>query len=380
MLVGKKYYLMSPGPTSVPPEVSLAEAQPIIHHRTPAYEEIFAQVNENLRYLFQTTRDVYTLASSGTGAMEAAVVNLLSAGDLALVVNAGKFGERWGKICKAYGVNTIQLNVEWGYAVTPEQIAEKLKENPEIKVVFATLCETSTATLLPIKEIGKVVSKTDACLVVDAVSGMGVEEFKTDEWHVDVVTVGSQKGMMIPPGLGFITMSEKAWGLAAKSTLPKFYFSLAAAKKNLVNKQTPYTPAVSLIYALQQALKMMKQEGIENIWKRHQMLAEACQAGVKALGLEILSKSPANGVTAVVAPAEIDGKAIIKGYKEQGIIVAGGQDHLKNKIVRIAHMGYAGTFDVLTAIAALEMILAKSTYNFDKGAGIKAAEEVFLRS
>lgn len=240
-------------------------------------------------------------------------------------------GERWGKICKAYGVNTIQLDVEWGYAVTPEQIAEKLKENPEIKVVFATLCETSTATLLPIKEIGEVVSKTDACLVVDAVSGMGVEEFKTDEWHVDVVAVGSQKGMMIPPGLGFITMSEKAWGLAAKSTLPKFYFSLAAAKKNLVNRQTPYTPAVSLIYALQQALKMMKQEGIENIWKRHQMLAEACQAGVKALGLSILSKSPANGVTAVVAPAEIDGKAIIKGYKEQGIIVAGGQDHLKTR-------------------------------------------------
>jgi aspartate aminotransferase-like enzyme len=231
---------------------------------------------------------------------------------------------------------------------------------------------------MPIKEIAEVVAKTDACLVVDAVSGLGVEEFKTDEWNIDVVAVGSQKGLMIPPGLAFITMSEKAWNMCKTSTLPKFYFSLPAAKKAIAEGQTPFTPAVSLIYALRQALQMIKKEGIEEVWARHRRLAKATQAGVKALGLKLLSKNPANGVTAVLAPDEIDGKAIVKGFKEHGITVAGGQEHLKGKIFRIAHMGYAGEFDVLTAISCLEMILSKSTYKFEPGTGIKSAEEVFL--
>jgi len=377
--MGKKYYLMSPGPTSIPHEVSLEEAKPIVHHRTAAYEEIFTRVNEDLKYLFQTQNDVFTFASSGTGAMEAAVANLLSAGDTALVVRGGKFGERWGEICKVYGVEFIPIDVEWGCAVTPTEIEDKLKQNPNIKAVFTQLCETSTATLMPIEEIGKVVAKTNACLVVDAVSGLGVDEFRMDEWQVDVVAVGSQKGLMIPPGLAFISLSPKAWEMAKNSTLPKFYFSLEAAKKALKKGQTPYTPAVSLIYGLRKALDLIKQETIEQVWKRHRLLAEATRAGITALGLKLLSKSPANGVTGAFGPGENDGGTIIKKYQQLGITVAEGQDSLKGKIFRIAHMGYADTFDVITAISALEMILMEMGYKFEIGRGVRAAEEVIQK-
>jgi len=371
---GKKY-LLSPGPTSVPPEVSLAAAKPIIHHRTQAYEEIFRKVNVDLRYIFQTQNDVFTFASSGTGAMEAAVANLLSTNDTALVVRAGKFGERWGKLCQAYGVNFIPLDIEWGCAVSPGDIEDKLKKNPEIKAVFTQLCETSTATVMPIKEIGKVVAKTNTCLVVDAISGLGVDEFRMDEWNVDVTVVSSQKGLMTPPGLAFAAVSPKAWEMVKVSNLPKFYFSFEAAKKALETEQTPYTPAISLIYALREALDLIKQETIEHAWKRHEILAQAVRAGITALGLQLLSKSPANGVTAVFGPNN-DSETIVKKYRELGITVAGGQEHLKGKIFRIAHMGYADRFDVITAISALEMILIDIGYEFKIGAGIKAAEEV----
>lgn len=377
--MGKKYYLMSPGPTSIPHEVSLEEARPIIHHRTAAYEDIFRRVNEDLKYLFQTQSDVFTFASSGTGAMEAAIANLLSAGDTVLVVRGGKFGERWGKICKAYGVEFVPIDVKWGCAVTPTEIEDKLKQNPNIKAVFTQLCETSTATLMPIKEIGEVVAKTSACLVVDAVSGLAVDEFKMDEWQVDVVVVGSQKGLMIPPGLSFIALSPKAWEMAKNSNLPKFYFSLEAAKKALKSGQTPYTPAVSLIYALRKALDLIKQETIEQVWKRHAVLAQATRAGITALGLQLLSKNPANGLTAAFGPEQNDGETIIKKYQQLGITVAKGQDSLKGKIFRIAHMGYSDTFDVITALAALEMILMEMGYKFELGAGVKAAEEILRK-
>lgn len=375
----KKSYIMSPGPTSVPPQVSLAEAKPIIHHRTPAYEEIFKQVNDDLKYLFQTSNDVLTFASSGTGAMEASIVNLLSAGDTALVIRGGKFGERWGNLCEAYGVNFIPIDVEWGTAVDPALIKEKLNAHPEIKAVFTTLCETSTATLTDIAAIGNLVKDHQAVLVVDAISAMGVDKFLVDEWNVDLSVVGSQKGLMIPPGLAFASVSEKAWALTRTSTLPKFYFSFKAAKKSLP-LQTPYTPAVSLIYALAQALQLIREETMEKVWLRHDRLARGARAGVRALGLELLSKSPANGVTAILAPNGINGDEIKKRFeKDHGIIVAEGQDHLKGKIVRIAHMGYADTFDVITTISALEMILNNLGYQFEPGSGIRAAEEVLMK-
>ncbi|MEW6618742.1 MAG: alanine--glyoxylate aminotransferase family protein [bacterium] len=377
--MGKKYYLMSPGPTSVPPEVSLAEAKPILHHRTKDFEAVLGKVNEEIKYLFQTQNDVFTFASSGTGAMESAVANLLCAGDTALVVRGGKFGERWGNICKAYGVNFIPLDIEWGCAVSANEIEAKLKENPNIKAVFTTLCETSTATLMPIKEIGEVVAKTTACLVVDAVSGLGVDEFRMDEWNVDVAAVGSQKGLMIPPGLAFAAVSPRAMAMSKTSTLPKFYFSFAAYKKGLESGEPPYTPPVSLIYALRQALDMIKQETIEKVWQRHAILAQATRAGITALGLRLLSKSPANGLTAAFGPGEDDGGIIVKKYSQLGITVAGGQDHLKGKIFRVAHMGYAEMFDVIMAISALEMILMDIGYKFEIGAGVKAAEEALQK-
>lgn len=370
---------MSPGPTSVPPQVTLSEAKPIIHHRTTAYEEIFKQVNVDLKYLFQTSNDVLTFTSSGTGAMEVAVVNLLSQGDTVLVVCAGKFGERWGKLCKAYGINVIFIDVQWGFAVEPSLIKEKLDENHNIKAVFTTLCETSTGVLTDIATIGNIVRNYNAILIVDAISGMAVDEFRTDEWDVDVAITGSQKGMMMPPGLAFASISQKAWKLAETSTLPKFYFSIKSAKKLLDEAQTPFTPAVSLIYALSETLKLIREETLENVWARHAKLARGMRAGVCALGLEIFSKSPSNGVTAVCTPEGIKGGDIKKIFeKVHGIVIAGGQDHLKSKIVRIAHMGYSDTFDVITAISALEMTLYNLGYTFELGSGIRAAERELM--
>ncbi len=375
----KKYYLMSPGPTTIPQEVNLAEAQAIIHHRTPQYEIIFNEVTGGLKHLFCTENDLFTFASSGTGAMEAAVVNLLSEGDTALVIRGGKFGERWGEICNTYKINVIPINVEWGYSVSPAEILSQLKLHPEIKAVFTTLCETSTAVLTDIKSIGEIIQNTEAVLVVDAISGMGVEEFYTDDWGVDVVIVGSQKGLMIPPGLAFASVSKKAWGVVEKSKLPKFYFSFLSAKKLLSKNQTPYTPAVSLVIALAEALKMMKNEGLENIWKRHKILAQATRAGIEGLGLKLFSKSPASGLTALSVPEGIDGEKIVKRFfSDHRITVAEGQDHLKGKICRIAHMGYCGRFDVITALSALEMILANMGYKFEPGEGVGAALKVFI--
>jgi aspartate aminotransferase-like enzyme len=268
----KKNYLLTPGPTPLPPQVLEAMAKPIIHHRTPQFQLILKEVFEGLKYVFQTQNDVYMLASSGTGAMEAAVINLLSPQDTALVVQAGKFGERWTEICLAYGIKPEVIDVEWGKAVDPKVIEKKLKENPDIKAVFTTLCETSTGVATDIKAIGEIVKNTNAVLVVDAISGLGAIDMKTDQWHVDACVSGSQKGLMLPPGLGFISMSKKAWEKAADSKCPKYYYDLRKSKKSIASNDTPFTPAITLIIALAEVLKMMKQEGLENIFARHNPL------------------------------------------------------------------------------------------------------------
>lgn len=376
----RKNYLLTPGPTPLPPQVCEAMSRPIIHHRTPQFQAILKEAAEGLKYVFQTGGDVFILTSSGTGAMEAAVANLLSPGDTALAIQGGKFGERWTELCQAYGITAEVINVEWGKAVDPAEIEKKLKANPKIKAVFTTFCETSTGVVTDIEAIGKIVKDSGAVLVVDAISGLGAIDLKTDAWSVDVCVSGSQKGLMLPPGLAFISVSQKAWGLISASKSPRYYFDLKEAKKAFEKADTPFTPAITLIIALNEALKMMKQEGLENIFLRHKKMADATRAAAKALGLELFAPSAASDVvTAVKVPAGIDGEKLVKAMRDTyGVTIAGGQAELKGKVFRFAHMGFMEEFDIIAGLSCLEKVLAQMGYKFQLGAGVKAAQEVFL--
>jgi len=375
-----KKQLFSPGPTPVPERVLLAMAGPVMHHRDPGYEVLFQEVREGLKYVFQTKQEVLVLASSGTGAMEAAVCNTLSRGDEVLVVRGGKFGERWGEICEAYGVNVTPLDVTWGQAVDPGLIKKALDAKPAIKAVLVQASETSTGVMHPIKEIADIVkNRAGTILIVDAISALGVSDLPMDQWGIDVLVSGSQKAFMLPPGLAFIALSAKAWGFAEKSNLPKFYFNLkeelAVAQKN----QSQFTPAISLVVGLREALKMLKEEGLENVFKRHEMLARATREAVKALGLELFAPTaPSNALTAIKAPEGIDGKKLKKNFEDQfGLIIAGGQSQLKGKIIRIAHIGYFQSLDIIQAVSTLELVLKGLGYPVKLGAGLKVAEEIF---
>jgi len=375
----RKNYLLTPGPTPLPPQVCESMSRPIIHHRTPQFQAVLKEVAEGLKYIFQTAGDVYILTSSGTGAMEAAVINLLSPADTALCVQGGKFGERWAEICKAYGINAEIIDVEWGKAVSPQEIEKRLKANPKIKAVFTTLCETSTGVASDIEKIGSVVKNSDAVLVVDAISGLGAIDLKTDAWNVDICVSGSQKGLMLPPGLSFISVSLKAWEKINASKSPRYYFDLRAAKKAWDKTDTPFTPAITLVIALAEALKIMRQDGLENIFSRHKKMADATRAAMQALGLELFAPTAASDVvTAVKVPVGIDGEKLVKTMRDTyGVTIAGGQAELKGKVFRFAHMGFIEEFDIIAGISCLEKVLNQMKYKFDLGAGVKAAQEVF---
>jgi len=376
-----KKYLFSPGPTMLPPEVLLKMAEPIMHHREPEFERIFSEIREGLKYLFQTKTEVLIFTSSGTGAMEGAVTNLLSKGDRAIVVRGGKFGERWGEICKAYGIEFVPIDVEWGQAVRPERISETLRSDPSIRAVYTQASETSTGVKHPIREIAAVVREYEnTVLVVDAITGTGVFSIPMDDWGVDVVVSGSQKALMLPPGLSFAALSEKAWRFVERSNLPKYYFDFKKELKAIQKNQSAYTPAISLFMALRESLRLIQQEGLEEVFRRHERLAEATRAAVKALGLELYAPdSPSNAVTAVKIPEGI-GAGKIKNlfYERFGITVAGGQDRAKGRIIRIAHLGYYDKLDMIMVIAALEMLLKEMGYSFELGQGVKTAEEVLI--
>ncbi len=376
-----KKYLLTPGPTELPPRVLLAMAHPIIHHRAPEFLPVIEQAREGLKWLFKTKNEVLILASSGTGAMEGAVTNFLSKGDRAVTVNGGKFGERWGQICKAYGVEADVVNVEWGQAVDPEKIKAELKKYPDTKAIYIQATETSTGVVHPVREIAQIVhDNSKAILVVDGITGVGVFDLPMDEWGIDILLTGSQKALMLPPGLAFIGISDRAWKLAETSTLPKFYFNFSKELKNIVKNQTAYTPAISLIIGLGESLKMMKEEGIENVYRRHTLLADATRKGVQAMGLRLYaSQAPSNSLTAVFAPEGIDsGKIISAIEKDFGIRIANGQDQAKGKIFRVAHMGYYDKSDILFALAALEIVLNKIGHKVTPGIGVGAAEGVFM--
>ncbi len=377
-----KKRLYTPGPTPVPEQIMLTMAEPMIHHRHPEFQEILTSVNENLKYLFQTDNGVMTLTSSGTGAMEASVANILSKGDTAVYVNGGKFGERWGEILQAYGLNAVEIVTEWGIPVPPDRVVDEIKKNPDTKAVFLTHSETSTGTATDIKSIADAVHKynNDIVVVVDGITSVGAMESRMDEWDLDIVVTGSQKGLMIPPGISHIALSERAWKRAEKSDLPNYYFDLKAAKKALDKNDTPWTPAVTLFIGLEKALEMLREEGIENVWARHQKLADAIRSGCKALGLKLLSSSPSNALTAVYVPEGVEFKKFNSIIKQKyGITVAGGQGHLKGKIFRISHLGYYDELDMMTMMAALERTLAEVGADIQMGAGLTAAQEIFVK-
>jgi aspartate aminotransferase-like enzyme len=361
----------------VPPEVLTSASKPIIHHRTAEYSNIFKEVITGLRYVFQTEGDILIFAASGTGAMEAAVTNLLSEGDHALTVNAGKFGQRWSELCKVYKINLHELKIPYGEAVLPKQIKEALDKNKDIKVVFTTLCETSTGTKMPIKEIAEITNSYEVCLVVDAISGLLADPLYQDAYNVDIVVAGSQKGMMLPPGLSFVSIAkkDKIKKLIESSKLPKYYFSFESSYKSMEKFQTPFTPAVSLIIALKEALRLINQEGLENIYNRCERLAKATREAVLHLGLSLFSKTPSNALTAINVPEGIEAKKLIEKLEEDwGVKVAEGQEEMKDKIFRIAHLGYVNEADIITTISALEFTLKDLGYNkFDTGQGVKAA-------
>lgn len=377
----KKRYLLAPGPTPVPERVLQAMSLPMIHHRTPEFESIMESVRNDLKYLFQTEKEVLILACSGTGAMEGAVVNLLSRGDRAVVVRGGKFGERWAEICNAYGVEVINIDITWGEAVDPAIIKETINKNKDVKAVFIQATETSTGVKHPVKEIAEIIrDHPETALVVDGITGVGVFDIPMDRWGIDLLVGGSQKALMLPPGLAFACLSDKAWKMVERSNLPKYYFDFRKELKNLLKNQSAYTPAVSLVIGLHESLKMIRDEGLENVFSRHRRFAEATRAAVQALGLKLYApKSPSEAVTAVLAPEGIDAQKIVKIMRDKhGVIIAGGQDRAKGKIFRISHMGYIDRFDLITAISALEMTLLELGYSFDLGIGVKTMEE-YLR-
>lgn len=376
----KKEHLFAPGPTPVPPEALLSMARPIPHHRAPDYETLLAEVREGLKYVFQTTEEVLLFAASGTGGMEGAIVNTLSPGDRALVIRGGKFGERWGEICQAYGIDFTPIDVPYGKTVDPQLVATALEKDRQIVAVFSTHSETSTGVLHDIQAIADIVRKTPALLVVDAITSLGVVDFPMDTWGIDVAVAGSQKALMLPPGLAMVGVGQKAWAVVAQSRLPKYYFDFVAERKNLLKNQSHFTPAISLVVGLGETLKMIQGEGLQNVIRRHARLAAAMRAGVTALGLELFAERPSPAVTAVKVPQGIEGGAITKTLRtKHGVTIAGGQGSMKGKIFRLATLGYADPSDVIVALSALELTLSEVGYPIKLGEGIRAAQEVLQR-
>src|ERR671910_1388209 len=374
-----KHYLLSPGPTPIPNEVALAMSETMIHHRTPQFNQIFEQARQGLKKLFGTTNDVLMLASSGTGAMEASVANLFCPGDKVLVINGGKFGERWLNIANAFGLDPVELKVEWGQAVRVDAVDKQLKAHPDLKGVMIQASETSTTVLHPVREIAKLI-KNGPLFLVDGVTAVGVVSIPLDEWGLDVLVTGSQKALMLPPGLGFIALSDRAWERTKQATLPRFYFDLNLERKNQAKGSGAFTPAVSLIFGLRASLDMMQREGLDIVYERHARMARATRAATTALGLKLLAPdSPSPAATGVYMPEGIDADQLLEYLRDKmNVTLAEGQDQLKGKVIRIAHVGYMGAFDVITAVAALEMALRKFGVELPFGNGVAAAEEVLM--
>lgn len=374
-----KRRLFTPGPTPVPEKVMMRMAEPIIHHRSMEFKEILARVNENLKYLFQTSQPVLTLTCSGTGGMEALFVSLFSPGETIISVNAGKFGERWVKMPRVFGLNVVEMKLEWGQAPEAGPVLKLLQEHREAKAVFLTHSETSSGAASDVKGLASAIRKNSSALVcVDGITAIGAHELRFDDWGIDACVTGSQKGLMIPPGLAFVALSKRSIDAMAISKMPRFYFDLSKALQSYEAGDTPWTPAASLIIGVDAALQMIREEGIENVWLRHERMALAVRAGIEALGLKLFSARPSYAVTAVYVPDGIEWKSFNSLLKSRyGVTVAGGQDQFKGRIFRISHLGYYDEIDIVSVIAALERALADSGWKFEPGGGVRAVQRAF---
>jgi aspartate aminotransferase-like enzyme len=381
-----KQYLMTAGPTPIPPAVSGAMAEPMLYHRAPAFVEVYGRCLERLKHVFGTQNDVLVFSSSGSGGMESAAANLVRPGEPALVARCGKFGERWKELCDAFGAEVVDLDVEWGRKVEPEELDRALSQREGVEVVFTTLSETSTGVVNDVQALTEVAHRHGALIAVDAVSGLAAVPCPQDDWGVDVVVAGSQKALMCPPGLGFASPNEAALARAAGGAgAGRYYFdwqrTVEGQRKD--PPDSPFTPAVSLFLGLDVALRLIEEEGLENVLARHALLGRATREAAKALDLELFGPDDdgANVVTAIRVPDGVDGGRVPKLMRDKyGITIAGGQSRLKGKIVRIAHCGYFGAFDILTTVSGLEMTLSELGHDFELGAGVAAAQRVFLEA
>ncbi len=377
-----KNYLYTPGPTPVPPQVVAAMSQPMIGHRSRDFAELHGQIVEKAKQVFQTTNDLFVLTTSGTGGMETAIANTVSPGDRVLALITGNFGERFAKIAAAYGAEVTKVEFPWGTALNMEEVARIWEKEGPFKLVLATHNETSTGVTNDIAALGSFLADTDALLLVDAVSSMGAMDIRTDEWHVDLMVTGSQKALMLPPGLALVSVSPKAWQVIEANSGVRFYFSLLEARKSFADQNTPWTPAVSLFFGLDAALDLILAEGLPQVFQRHARMAAAARAGVKALGMQLLVQDDAiasHTVTAFLPGSEISAGDLSKLLKQKmGVNFAGGQGKLKGKLLRIGHMGYCTELDVVMAIAALEMALHKLGVPVELGVGVRAAEGALL--
>ena len=376
-----KRVLFTPGPTELPHEVLEAMARPIIHHRTEEYRALFLETTRLLQEHLGTSQPVLTLTCSGSGAMEAAAINVLSPGDEAIVVEGGKFGDRWRSICQAYGITTHKVSVEWGRVATVEEAESALSAHPKAKALFITHSETSTGALFPVHEIARAARARGVLTIVDAVTSFGVYDLHFDSSDLDGVVWGSQKGLMIPPGLGYVAYGPRAWAAAEKAALPRFYFNLVKARAELEKRDTPFTPAITLVLAAHAAMRLMAAEGRENVFARHQRNADATRAAARALGMTLLAEVPSNAVTAVNAPAGLDSGAVVKTMERRyGVKVAGGQNQLTGKIIRLGHIGYYDEGDILRMVSAFESALIDQGMKAEPGTAGGAAQESFRKA
>ncbi len=378
----KKQRLLTPGPTPLLPQALHAMMGSDMHHRTEDFRKVYKSVLAGLKETMQTQNDVIVLVGSGSAAMEAAIQNCFSVGEEVLVCTAGKFGERWTALTKAFGLKPTVIKQPYGGVVTPAQVAEAFEANPNFRGVFIQASETSTGAAHDIEGISKVIRNYDALFVLDAITGLGTMPLKIDEWGLDIVIGGSQKAFMIPPGLAFLSISDRAWKRMETATIPRFYFDLRLERKNAVNGESAWTPAVSLLLAMDAALKYIRDLGMDNLIKNAQLLARATRAAATALGLELLSgNNPGGSVTAICAPPGMDSGIIIKDFRNRfGSIVANGQGSMKGQIFRIAHLGYFDFGDLFAMVAELEIILAANGYPVTFGSGVAAVQNVYAEA
>ncbi len=372
----RRQRLFTPGPTPIPERVQAAMAGTPVYHRGPEFPELLRNAVLGLQEVFPTSYDVFLLSCSGTGVMEAAVANTLCAGDRALVVQAGQFGARWTDLCRAYGVEVVEREFPWGEAVDPQVVAEALRDDPGLRVVFATHSETSTGVLHDVAAIGEVVRETGALLVVDGVSSVAAHPLPPEAWNVDLAVTASQKGLMLPPGMGMAAVGPRVWKAHGRSRLPKYYWDLAGYRRSMAEGRAPATLPVTLLSGLQVALQMLREEGLPQVWERHARHARAVRASAAALGLTCFARRPSNALTAILLPGSVDGLELMETMRrERGVVVGGGLGDYRGRMVRISNLGHVNDAGTLEAVSALEFGLRESGWEFEAGAGVRAAQD-----